>query len=75
MRETPSTTSPSREVVLHHGAGSRSSKEGALRKKLWAHKDISDSEAGFKLGLIISALIFREEKKKKRPKLEEIVQY
>lgn len=55
-----------RKQVSNYGAAGRSSGEGAQRGKLWVRKNDSGREEGFELGLIISALIFGEGKKKKK---------
>lgn len=64
-----------RKPESDYGAASGTSEEGAQRRKVWEHKDVSGRELGLELGLIISALIFGKGEGGKSPKLEEIVQY
>ena len=53
-----------KQVNTCHGAEGGRPEEGAQRSQLWVHENISGRETGLELGLIISALIFREGKKK-----------
>lgn len=50
-----------------YGAASVTSEEGAQRRKVWEHKDVSGRELGLELGLIISALIFSKGGGSKEP--------
>ena len=53
-----------KQVNPCHGAEGGHPEEGAQRKQLWVHENISGRETGLELGPIISAFIFREGKKK-----------
>lgn len=64
-----------RKQESDYDTASGTSGEGAQRRKVWAHKDVSGREVGLQLGLVVSALIFRKGEGGKSPKLEEIVQY